>query len=78
MLDDTAALGSFAPGDAGLIECRLRGLPHPDVAPWVLDFIEEVVNFPNAAHDDMVDAMSQALTHFDSGASTAFMNLVRW
>ena len=36
-------------------------LPHPDKNPWVLDYIEELVNFPNAAHDDRVDATSQAL-----------------
>jgi len=36
-------------------------LPHPDYAPWVNDFIEECVQFPNGAHDDQVDAMTQAL-----------------
>jgi predicted phage terminase large subunit-like protein len=28
---------------------------------WVQDFVEECAAFPNAAHDDQVDAMSQAL-----------------
>jgi predicted phage terminase large subunit-like protein len=28
---------------------------------WVEDFIEETAGFPNAKHDDVVDAMSQAL-----------------
>lgn len=37
-------------------------LPHPAIAPWVQDFIEEAAGFPNAATDDQVDAMSQALT----------------
>ncbi|MFF5994267.1 phage terminase large subunit [Lysinibacillus sp. KU-BSD001] len=36
-------------------------LPHPNMCPWVNDLIEEMVSFPNAAHDDMVDAMTQAL-----------------
>jgi predicted phage terminase large subunit-like protein len=36
-------------------------LPHPDSAPWVNDFIEECLQFPNGAHDDQVDAMTQAL-----------------
>ena len=36
-------------------------LPHPQIAPWVNDFIEECAAFPNATHDDQVDAMSQAL-----------------
>jgi predicted phage terminase large subunit-like protein len=37
-------------------------LPHPDYAPWVNDFIEECVQFPNGAHDDRVDAMTQSLS----------------
>ena len=36
-------------------------LPAPEIAPWVEDLIEEAVTFPRAAHDDRVDAMSQAL-----------------
>jgi predicted phage terminase large subunit-like protein len=36
-------------------------LPHPEYAPWVLDFIEECVQFPNGANDDQVDAMTQAI-----------------
>jgi len=36
-------------------------LPHPAIAPWVNDFIEQCAKFPNAVHDDMVDSMSQAL-----------------
>lgn len=33
----------------------------PSKAPWVGDFVEEVVAFPNGRHDDQVDAMTQAL-----------------
>jgi phage terminase large subunit-like protein len=29
--------------------------------PWANDFIEECAAFPNGAHDDQVDAMTQAL-----------------
>lgn len=36
-------------------------LPAPELAPWVGDFIEEHAGFPTAAHDDEVDAGSQAL-----------------
>lgn len=36
-------------------------LPHPAIAPWVHDFIEECSAFPNAKHDDQVDTMTQAL-----------------
>lgn len=37
-------------------------LPHPRQAPWVNDFLAEVREFPHGAHDDQVDAMSQALS----------------
>jgi hypothetical protein len=45
-------------------------LPHPALAPWVEDFIEEVAAFPHGRHDDQVDAMTQALNRLrDVGAS---------
>ena len=44
-----------------LIEAGNVYLPHPDYAPWVNDFVEECAAFPNGAHDDQVDAMTQAL-----------------
>ena len=44
-----------------LIEAGNVYLPHPDYAPWVRDFIEECAAFPYGAHDDQVDAMTQAL-----------------
>jgi predicted phage terminase large subunit-like protein len=36
-------------------------LPHPDVAPWVKAFVDELTRFPAAAHDDQVDMTTQAL-----------------
>ena len=39
-------------------------LPHPYVAPWTNELIEECAGFPNAAHDDYVDMVSQALKRF--------------
>ncbi|MEI7827693.1 MAG: phage terminase large subunit [Euryarchaeota archaeon] len=38
-------------------------LPRPDdpAYEWVRDYIQELLNFPNAAHDDQVDATTQAL-----------------
>jgi predicted phage terminase large subunit-like protein len=42
-------------------------LPHPDVAPWALGLIEEAAAFPNAAHDDQVDAATQALARIYLG-----------
>jgi len=45
---------------SALVEAGNVYLPHPDYAPWVNDFIEECAAFPNGAHDDQVDAMTQA------------------
>lgn len=42
-----------------LIESGLLILPHN--APWLSDFLQELLNFPHAAHDDQVDALSQYL-----------------
>lgn len=36
-------------------------VPEPGCCPWVNDFLEQFATFPNAKHDDMVDAASQAL-----------------
>lgn len=38
-------------------------LPHPDVAPWVKDLVNELLSFPAAAHDDQVDALTQGTRH---------------
>lgn len=38
-------------------------LPHPCMFPWVEESITEVVTFPKAPHDDVADALSQALVH---------------
>jgi len=36
-------------------------LPHPAMAPWVEEFLEEATAFPHGRYDDQVDAMTQAL-----------------
>ena len=45
-------------------------LPHPDIAPWIKDFVSELTAFPASANDDQVDAMTQALRdlYSNSGA----------
>jgi predicted phage terminase large subunit-like protein len=48
-----------------LIEAGNVYLPHPLYAPWVTEFIEECAAFPNGAHDDQVDAMTQALLRWN-------------
>ena len=42
----------------------------PEEASWLPDFIEELCVFPNGRHDDMVDALSQALNHLFRGHAT--------
>ncbi len=37
--------------------------PDPSIAPWIGDYVEELVAFPNAANDDQVDATTQALDY---------------
>jgi predicted phage terminase large subunit-like protein len=46
-----------------LVEAGNVHLPHPSEpgCEWVTDLITETRNFPTGAHDDQVDAMSQAL-----------------
>ena len=45
-----------------LWEAKNVYLPSPDLYPWVkTDFIPELLSFPAGAHDDQVDAMTQAL-----------------
>jgi predicted phage terminase large subunit-like protein len=36
-------------------------LPHPDMAPWIWDWLYEVATFPMTGFKDRVDVMSQAL-----------------
>lgn len=46
---------------APLVEAGNVHLPAAELAPWVADLIEEAAAFPHGAHDDQVDAMTQAL-----------------
>lgn len=39
----------------------------PEKAPWLDDFLLEVTRFPNAKHDDQVDALSQGINWFKEG-----------
>jgi predicted phage terminase large subunit-like protein len=49
-----------------LVEAGNVYLLYPDYAPWVNDFIEECAQFPNGAHEDQVDAMTQALLRWQT------------
>jgi predicted phage terminase large subunit-like protein len=61
-----------------LIEAGNVYLPHPMREPWVNDFIEECVNFPNGAHDDQVDAMTQALLRWNMAPRVYYYEMPRY
>lgn len=43
--------------------------PHPLIATWIADMVDELVSFPNATHDDFVDMTTQALNQLYSAES---------
>ncbi len=51
-------------------------IPDPALNPWVNDYIEEWALFPNGAHDDQVDATSQALLRFSRRKRKGFAPLI--
>lgn len=46
----------------------------PDDAPWLAEFLNQLLAFPGAKHDDMVDAFSQLLWYFDHHPRDAEVN----
>lgn len=54
-----------------MIEAGDVYLPHPLMVSWVDAFVNECAAFPNAAHDDQVDAMTQALRRLGMGGIAA-------
>lgn len=53
-----------------IVEAGNVYLPHPSLAPWVWDLIEECAVAPYGATDDMFDALTQALTRLTQQSST--------
>ena len=51
-------------------------LPSPRIAPWINSFIDELVTFPAGAHDDQVDAMSQAISDLVQGGNITPDNMM--
>lgn len=49
---------------APVIEAGNVYLPHPQIAPWVSEFIEWCAQFPFGKFDDPIDTMSQALARW--------------
>jgi predicted phage terminase large subunit-like protein len=54
----TSRVSAVAP----FVEAGNVWLPDDLLSPWVTDLVEEAAAFPTGAHDDQVDAASQALT----------------
>lgn len=51
-----------------LFESHCVFIPSPAARPWVRGYEEELLQFPAAAHDDQVDATTQALSDLKSSA----------
>lgn len=47
----------------------------PAHAPWLADYLEELIAFPAGAHDDQVDATTQALRYMKSHALSTWEKL---
>lgn len=48
-------------------------LPHPDIAPWITDFVDNVTTFPACAFDDEIDAMTQGIRFlYEPGKRSGF------
>jgi predicted phage terminase large subunit-like protein len=41
----------------------------PSAAPWLNEYIKELISFPGSKHDDQVDSTTQALQHMASNSS---------
>jgi len=53
----------------GLWDAENIYVPHPKYKGWIMQTIDEWTGFPNMAHDDEVDSMTQAL-QFGKGSSS--------
>lgn len=52
-----------------LFEAGNVHIPHPQHCPWASDYVAELTQFPGAAHDDQVDATTQALRDMERNRS---------
>lgn len=51
-------------------------IPDPSIAPWVMDFVEELASFPSGANDDQVDAMTQANAYYNEATAFDITSLI--
>lgn len=61
----TRAMPAAAQAEAGNVKLLRTGDPQRDA--WIEPFLDEVCTFPGAAHDDQVDALSDALNELALG-----------
>jgi predicted phage terminase large subunit-like protein len=69
---------------APIIEAGNVYLPHPSLFPWVssddprkLGLLEELTKFPKVAHDDRVDALTQALIQLRARGGSFLRDMVQ-
>lgn len=51
-------------------------LPHVSIAPWIRDYVSEMLQFPAGAHDDQIDATTQALSDLQTAGRIAPENMM--
>jgi predicted phage terminase large subunit-like protein len=51
-------------------------LPHPHLASWVSEYIEELATFPNSVYKDQTDATSQALYYLRTSGPVFYCEVV--
>ncbi len=59
-----------------LFESHNVHLPHVSIAPWIRDYASEMLQFPAGAHDDQIDATTQALSDLQSAGRIAPENIL--
>lgn len=50
----------------------------PENAKYTGDYVEELVSFPNAKHDDQVDATSQAINYMERKRPAQIITTNAW
>jgi predicted phage terminase large subunit-like protein len=60
---------------SGIVEGRKVRVPSVVRAPWLTDWLAELVGFPRMAYDDRVDTFTMAAAYFESKESRAVRNL---
>lgn len=69
----TRAQPASAQAEAGNIKIVKTGVPERDA--WIEPFLDEVAGFPTAAHDDQVDALSDAINELALGSQYTLDNI---